>query len=395
MFTRFISRHPKPSAQECGFSLIWMLFPAVVVVMVVTFLAFQLLGIDPDTSGLSLAERMDIGRLAGEAGDIQVFMLPLMVMMMLGVLVTLHLGLRPLRRISERAAGIGPATIGERLSLKSTPSEIAPLVGAFNGALDRLEAGWRAQQEFSANAAHELRTPLATLRAQVESVLAPDERKDAIEEFDRLSRLIAQLLSLAEAESGKEMGKSSFDLVEVARALTSDMASAIVASNHGVAFESVHAHWQCHGARDLVEVALRNLIENATRHTPPGCEILVSIDASGKLIVSDDGPGVPPAFQDRLFQRFNKADVRSLGAGLGLSIVQRVMSLHGGAARLEPTAKGARFVLDFSKRGNVGRSIASAPPILLPWLYLRSANATGSRRASSAGSAAEFERRSA
>jgi signal transduction histidine kinase len=388
----------RPSGQAGGFSLIWMLFPAIVLVMVVAFLVFQLFGIDPDTSGLSLAERMDLGRLAREAGDIQVFMLPLIVMMMLGVLVTLHLGLRPLRRISERAAGIGPATIGERLSLKSTPSEIAPLVGAFNGALDRLEAGWRAQQEFSANAAHELRTPLATLRAQVESVLAPEERKDAIEEFDRLSRLIAQLLSLAEAESGKEMGKSSFDLVEVARALTSDMASAIVASHHGVAFETVHAHWECHGARDLVAVALRNLLENATRHTPPGCEILVSIDASGKLIVSDDGPGVPPAFQERLFQRFSRADVRSLGAGLGLSIVQRVMALHGGEARLDPTPQGARFVLDFSKRGDVGNANIEAPRIFMPWLHLRP---TVSRQALSASpegepaTSAEFQRRHA
>jgi signal transduction histidine kinase len=372
MLTRFTPRNFRPRKQMGGLSLIWMLFPAVVLVMVVTFLAFQFLGIDPDTAGLSLAERMDLGRLAGEAGDIQVFMLPLMVLMMVGVLATLHLGLWPLRKISERAADIGPATIGQRLPLSSAPREIAPLVAAFNGALDRLEAGWRAQREFSANAAHELRTPLATLRAQVESVLPPNERKEAIEEFDRLSRLITQLLSLAEAEGGKYPGRAPFNLVELARALASDMASTIVASGRGVAFESAHERWDCCGAPSLVEIALRNLLENATRHTPPGTEILVSIDASGHLIVSDDGPGVPPAFQDRLFQRFSKADVQGFGAGLGLSIINRVMELHGGVARLDPSPIGARFVLDFTKRGDAELSNARALrpskswPLLMP-----------------------------
>jgi signal transduction histidine kinase len=352
MFTRFSATPNRASDQQGGLSLIWMLFPAVALVMVATFLAFQFLGIDPDTAGLSLAERMNFSRLLGELGDIQLFMLPLMVLMMVGVLAALQLGLRPLRQISERAASIGPATIGERLSLRSAPSEVVPLVTAFNGALDRLEAGWRAQQEFSANAAHELRTPLATLRALVEGALAPVERKDAIEELDRLSRLIAQLLYLAEAESGVGLEMTSFDLVELARTITGDMAASIIASGRGVGFEAACERWECRGAPGLVEVALRNLLENATRHTSPNSEILVSIDAAGQLIVSDDGLGVSPDIRDRLFQRFSKADARGKGAGLGLSIVKRVMLLHGGEARLEPSYLGARFVLDFSRRGS-------------------------------------------
>ena len=341
----------KPSSGRRGLSLIWMLFPSVVLVMMVTFMAVQFLRIDPDSATLSLSERMDLGRLAGEVSDNLPFMLLLVGLMMTGILMTLHIGLRPLRQISERAARIGPATIGERLSLRSSPKEITPLVVAFNGALDRLEAGLRAQQEFSANAAHELRTPLATLRAQVESLLTPDERKDAIEEFDRLSRLITQLLALAEADSGKDLGKAPFDLVEVARSLTSDMASTILASGRGISFESAHQRWDCYGTVALVHIALRNLLENAVRHTPPGSEILVSIEMQGQLTVNDDGPGVPHTVQSRLFHRFSKADTQSPGAGLGLSIIHRVMVLHGGEARLDPTYDGARFVLDFSQRG--------------------------------------------
>lgn len=351
MPTRLSAVERKPSRQKGGLSLIWILLPSVVLVMAAVFMAVQLLSIDPDTHALSLAERLDLGRLAREASQHLPMMALLVVLMMTGALVALHLGLRPLRKISERAASIGPATISQRLPLSSAPHEVAPLVAAFNAALDRLEAGWRAQREFSANAAHELRTPLATLRAQVESVLPPEQRKDAIEEFDRLSRLISQLLTLAEADSGEDVVKVPFDLVEVARVLTSEMASGIVASGRSVAFESARERWECQGAPGLVSVALRNLLENATRHTPPGSEILVSIDAYyGQLIVSDDGPGVPPGFRDRLFQRFSKADAQGMGAGLGLSIVSRVMELHGGEARLVPSSTGARFVLDFSGR---------------------------------------------
>lgn len=333
-----------------GFSLTWILFPSVVLVMVMVFMAVQILGIFPDAVPLSFEERMDLDHLAREASENLVLILLIVVLMMTGILVAPRLSLRPLRQISERAAGIGPATISRRLPLKSTPQEIAPLVVAFNAALDRLEAGWRAQREFSANAAHELRTPLATLRAQVESVLGPAERRDAIEEFDRLSRLIAQLLALAEADNGEDLEPVSFDLVDVARAMTGELAGGIVAGGRGIAFESAPQTWECRGAPGLVEVALRNLLENAARHAPEGCEIVVSVDSSGRLVVSDDGPGVPPEFRGRLFQRFSKADIHGFGAGLGLSIVSRVMALHGGEARLESSPVGARFVLDFSGR---------------------------------------------
>lgn len=362
MLNGFKLRRDEARRQEGGVSLLWMLFPSIVLVMAVVFMVIQLF--DPNRVALSPPERMDLGRLTREATDNLPWILILVGMMMAGILAALHLGLRPLRQISERAGEIGPATISRRLPLGSTPREITPLVAAFNATLDRLEAGWRVQREFSANAAHELRTPLATLRAQVESLLDQDERQEAIEEFDRLSRLITQLLALAEADSSEDPSQIDFDLVEAARAVTSEMAGAIVASGRSVAFESAHERWDCHGAPSLLEVALRNLLENAFRHTPPGSEVLVSIDALGRLIVADNGPGVPPDFRDRLFDRFSKADTQGRGAGLGLSIVDRIMTLHGGDVRLEPIASGARFVLDFSGRGRVAGSKAGG---VRPW----------------------------
>jgi len=351
MFARSLTKHS--SIPEGGRSLVWVLFQSVVLVTIVVFMVVQLF--DPSKAGMPYAERVDLAHLTTEISDNLPWILTLVAMMMAGVFAALHLGLRPLRRISERAGEIGPATVSQRLPLEATPREIAPLVMAFNATLDRLEAGLRAQRDFSANAAHELRTPLATLRAQIESLLEPSERQEAIEEFDRLSRLIAQLLTLAEADGGDAPATVAFDLVETARDLTRDMAGAIVASGRTVGFDSVPDHWTCRGAPGLIEVALRNLLENAVRHTPTGSEILIAIDVFGRLTVSDDGPGVPSEFRDRLFQRFSKADPRGAGAGLGLSIVSRIMTLHGGEARLDPAAAGARFVLDFSQRGHGGR----------------------------------------
>ena len=338
----------QPSSPEGGFSLTWVLFSSVLLVMVLVFVAVQVLGIIPDDGTLSLEQRMDLGRLSREVSSNLPLFLVWVMLMMGGILVALRFSMRSLRQISERAAEIGPATISQRLPLSATPREIAPLVVAFNSALDRLEAGLRAQREFSANAAHELRTPLATLRAEVESLLEPEDRLSATEEFDRLGRLITQLLALAEADSGGELGAVPFDLVDVSRTVTREMAGSVLAEGRGIAFESAVEHWECRGAPSLVQVAIRNLIENAVRHTQAGCEIVVSIGSNGQLCVSDDGPGIPIAFQPRLFRRFSKADAHGAGAGLGLSIVSRVMALHGGQARLAPSPAGARFVLDFA-----------------------------------------------
>lgn len=339
----------RPASNQAGFSLTWILFVSVVLVMVLVFVAVQILGIIPDDGTLSFEQRMDFGRLVSEiAENLPLFIMWIMLMMS-GILLALRLGMRSLRQISERASEIGPATISQRLPLHKTPREIAPLVVAFNSALDRLEAGLRAQRDFSSNAAHELRTPLATLRAQVENALEPEERAGVMEEFDRLGRLIAQLLALAEADNGEDLRKVPFDLVAVARATTSEMAGTILAEGCDIAFETSPERWDCYGAPGLVELAIRNLLENAVRHTHQGCKIIVSVSSEGHLRVSDNGPGIPQAFEKRLFHRFSKADARGFGAGLGLSIISRVMSAHHGDVRLDPAPVGARFVLDFSR----------------------------------------------
>ncbi|PLR22665.1 hypothetical protein SGCZBJ_18020 [Caulobacter zeae] len=332
-----------------GRSLLWMLFPSVVLVVAWGFVVAELLGRNQETVTLPVIARLNPMRLVIEASERLPMILVFIALMMVAIYATLHVGLRPLRRLSLLAADIGPATIHARLPVASAPREVAPLVEAFNATLDRLEAGWRAQRDFSANAAHELRTPLAILRAQVESLLEPDERRAASEEFERLGRLVAQLLALAEAESGALAQTHSFDLVALARDVTSDMASFVLSSGRTVGFDNVIERLMIEGQPDLVETALRNLLENAVRHTPSGVEILVTIDADGLVCVSDDGPGVPAEARARLFERFSRGDPQGPGAGLGLSIVRQIMERHGGRVRLAPLARGACFELDFRR----------------------------------------------
>lgn len=330
-----------------GPSLMRMLAPLVLFAVTTTIVFAAVHGRDPEDLDVPILQRLRPAWIVAQFRDATPEIALLLVLMMGGVYVTLHIGLRPLRRLSHLAGDIAPATIEARLPAEAAPREIVPLVEAFNAALDRLEAGLRAQRDFSANAAHELRTPLATLRAQVESLLEPSERQAASEEFERLGRLIAQLLSLAEAEGGASGVSARFDLVALSRDVTGDMASFILSSGRGVGFDSAVETFAVDGQAGLVETALRNLLENAVRHTPPGAEILVTIDAAGVLRVSDDGAGVPAGIQDQVFERFSRGDPRGSGAGLGLSIVRQIMQRHGGAARLEPTDRGACFALDF------------------------------------------------
>jgi signal transduction histidine kinase len=328
-----------------------MLAPLVLFAVATTILFGMVNGDGPDERALPLIQRLSPARLWEQTTNSIQEILLLITLMMVGVYLTLHIGLRPLRRLSHLAGNIGPATIDARLPVESAPREVAPLVEAFNAALDRLETGLRAQRDFSANAAHELRTPLATLRAQVESLLEPSERGAASEEFERLGRLIAQLLALAEAEGGALGADTRLDLVALSRDVASDMASFVLSSGRTIGFDSAVETVMVDGQAGLVETALRNLLENAVRHTPPGAEILVAVSATGVLRVSDDGPGVAAEFQDRVFERFSRGDPRSSGAGLGLSIVRQIMERHGGVARLTPAARGARFELDFRPQG--------------------------------------------
>ena len=264
----------------------------------------------------------------------------------------LYWSLRPLRRASEDAAAIGPQTTSARLSERGLPPDVMPLVQAVNRCLDRLEQGYLAQRNFIADAAHELRTPLAVLKTHLEVLDDRDIAASLADDLGSMERLVSQLLALARLD-GLQGGVS--DPVDLA-ALAIDVARHMgpIAFEQSREIEVIGAEHPClvAGSFDFLFRAVRNLVENALRHTPTGSVVTIRLAAEAQVIsVEDQGSGVPSALRSLIFERFWRGDGDRLGdsgAGLGLAIVAATMRLHGGRVEIgDAVGGGAVFSLIF------------------------------------------------
>jgi len=261
--------------------------------------------------------------------------------------------IEPIRLASRRAREIGPKAPGLRLSLKGMPNEILPLVSAINGALDRLDGALDAQRRFTADAAHELLTPLAVLRAQIDSLDTDSITGPLRSDVDSMTDLIHQLLYLAELEShGEVLGsEAQADLHGVAVEIISILAPLAIQDGKQLALTGATEPILVKGTPEQLNRALRNLIENALRHTPEGTTVEVYLDPDGLIRVSDRGKGIPPDKRDRVFHRFWRGDGRTgPGVGLGLSIVKRIVESVGGKIWIEdPPGGGGCFAVRLAK----------------------------------------------
>ncbi len=248
---------------------------------------------------------------------------------------------------SERAADIGPHSLDVRLEEDGLPSEIVPLARATNTVLARLEASFQRQAEFSANIAHELRTPLATLRVELDRIEDRPMRDRLNLLTDRLSHVLSQLRDLASLETFDETDFESFDGADLARDVVAEMAPRIVAVGRTIAFAGPRQRRELRAKKQLVRLALANLIDNATRHTPDGTAIDVTLTEAGAFVVEDDGHGITVDDPHLLKRRFWRADhKRTDSAGIGLSIVQRIVDGHHGTLEIgRSDSGGARFTL--------------------------------------------------
>ncbi|GAA5162937.1 sensor histidine kinase [Viridibacterium curvum] len=253
----------------------------------------------------------------------------------------------PVQRISQEAERIEPRGPWRRLGEDGLPSEIAPLVRSFNQALNRLEEGFERQQRFLADAAHELKTPLALIRAHVELGGGGEERATALQDIDHMSRQIQQLLMLAEVSEPRSYQRDSIDVAAVMREVTAFLAP--LATQHGVKLD-VRADQigTVDGDRSALFVLLKNLVENAIHVSPAGASVHLAL-SDNTLTVRDRGPGIAEAHLPHLFERFWRVPGSAEGgAGLGLAICQAVAQAHDWRLSAHNSNPGAEFRLAFT-----------------------------------------------
>jgi signal transduction histidine kinase len=296
----------------------------------------------------------EVQRSVSELSQLLWFGIPVLVVLV-GGLAWLLAGraLKPVDRLRVEVDEISHTTLHRRLVEPTTGDEVARLAHTMNAMLDRLESSADRQRQFVSDASHELRSPLATIRAKVEvAAIRPgtadwsDVSTTVLDEVDRLDDLVGDLLQLARLdETGGELATTAdVDLDELATDEVRRLRGLGTAVDDG----GVSAA-RVRGDRAALRRAVRNLVDNAARHARSAVAVGVAVDGGDAVVVvDDDGPGVPAAERERVFERFARLDEGRArgagGAGLGLALVRAVAAAHGGTARvLDAPLGGARF----------------------------------------------------
>jgi two-component system, OmpR family, heavy metal sensor histidine kinase CusS len=271
-------------------------------------------------------------------------------------------GLRPLQEMTQSFGRIGPTHLKERVTPVDWPRELKPLAIAFDEMLKRLDDSFTRLSQFSADLAHELRTPIANMIGESQVALTRDrtaaEYRETIEstvgECERLSRIVDNLLFVARVDAAREpIAQKRFD----ARAAVEKIAAfyQTIADDHHVTI-SCSGDEQIYADPDLFERALGNLIDNALRFTPENGSIQIALSrryADFEVAVSDNGCGIAAEHLPRVFDRFYRAESSrgSDGAGLGLALVQSIVNLHGGSAKIDSEiGRGTTVTLIFPNK---------------------------------------------
>ena len=293
----------------------------------------------------------------------------------------LNRGLNPLRRLEQRLRQRAPDDLSE-VNLEGTPDEIMPLMRSFNELLARLGHNISGQKRFIADAAHQMKTPLAGLKTQAELALRQTDpaelRKSLIQvvqSADRAAHLISQLLSLARTENLEDSGEiTAIELSSLTQSVLQEMATTAIAKNIDLGFEAASGRPYVNGQSLLLHELIQNLVDNALRYTPSNGIVTVRVlltEEHVRLEVEDNGPGVPDGQRNQVFDRFFQGNnapsgVTSQGSGLGLAIVAEIARQHQAKVWVEPGIErppnleqgesledkphGARFVLSMPRR---------------------------------------------
>lgn len=260
-----------------------------------------------------------------------------------------HRGMRPVTTMANTASRIRTGTLGERLSVEGMPAELAALAETFNEMLERLESSFERLSRFSADIAHEIRTPLSNLRGEAEVALRQprpegdyrDVLSSSLEEYGRLARIVDSLLFLARAESPEmRLNKERLNLGHELEAVKEFYEAAAREKSVEIRVEAPRPV-VAEVDRTLLQRALGNLVANALVHTPAQGWVALRAFSGQRAIcleVSDSGVGIAQEHLSRIFDRFYRVDEarsrKSGGAGLGLAIVRSIASVHGGLAEI-------------------------------------------------------------
>ncbi|MDY0978360.1 ATP-binding protein [Massilia sp. CFBP9012] len=316
------------------------------------------------TSNQTVQVAQDLAVRRNMAGNLALRTLgPIAVMMPILMLVVWWVvsgSLQPVARVRSQVAARQADDLSP-VSDTGLPDEVRPLVQELNLLFGRVRTAFEAQQHFVADAAHELRTPLAALRLQAQSLDradTPEARRVAVSRLtagiDRATRLVEQLLVLARQEATAAEGAVArpVDLADLARRTVADLAG--VAANKGVDLGVQQADpATVEGQPDALQILLRNLVENAVKYTPGGGTVDIAVQhEGGKIVVQveDSGPGIPPEERERVFDRFYRvAGSDAAGSGLGLAIIKAIAERHGATLALDSSARlgGLKAVVTF------------------------------------------------
>ena len=245
---------------------------------------------------------------------------------------------QPLRTLAADLRARSPQSL-QPVVLREAPTEIEPLVQSLNSLLARIADLLESERRFTADAAHELRTPIAGIRTQAQVALAesdPADRRHALEATiagcDRAARLVDQLMTLSRLESGTPVRSAEVDLVEVVRSAVADVVPQALEKQQRIDFQPAGP---CHvqGDAALLGVLVRNLVDNAVRYSPPAADVRISLRNDPKqaqLRIEDSGAGMSPADSRRLGERFFRVvGTGQPGSGLGWSIIRRIAAAQG------------------------------------------------------------------
>ncbi|HEY1877918.1 MAG TPA: HAMP domain-containing sensor histidine kinase, partial [Rhizomicrobium sp.] len=286
-------------------------------------------------------------------GHIGWFTVTILALLLAIDIIVIRSALKPVRRASEIASAVDPARTNLRLPDHDMPHELLPLITSMNQALDRLEQGIQVQREFTTDAAHELRTPLAVLRTRVET-MADREGLDAVKaDILVMTHVVNQLMEMAEVEGNSTPPTTTVDLRAVSAEVAAMMAEIAIRQDRSIALTGANGPVWVRGDGAMIFRAVRNLAENAIKHTAPGTVVELKVEDDGSVAVMDRGPGVPEKDRAMIFRRFWRADRNpTQGAGLGLAIVAKIAEIHAGMVTVASRpGGGAVFTLQFARRG--------------------------------------------